>query len=102
MLTLMVTSTGNNLGLCLNLADQCCTSTYLTSVENEVRENMQIFLLEEFDYVIDEYLDDFKDLVDCKATFYMHNNSGTVCAVPEYYSTMRYACIHSSMVLLNA
>ena len=61
-------STGNNLEQCKSDADQCCTPSYLNSVKDEVTKKMQIFLRDEFDDVIDGYLDDFDDLIDCKAT----------------------------------
>lgn len=64
-------STGNGLRYCASDADQCCTPPYITSVENQVRVNMQRSLRNEFDNVIDGYLDDFEDLIDCKATLYL-------------------------------
>ena len=39
-------------------------------VEREVREELQEFLADEFDNIIDDYLDDVENLIECKSILY--------------------------------
>ena len=57
---------GQNLPRCANAAQQCCVTDYIERVQENVRDKLQAFLAGEFEEVVEIYLDDIENLLDCK------------------------------------
>ena len=77
-LTTLPLSSGTQLPRCISDEQQCCTANYIERVEEKVTTALQEFLAEEFDDVIEDYLDDIENLIDCKYTCLKYRNS-TLC-----------------------
>ena len=63
----VISSVGSDLRQCTKSEQQCCTNAFLEAVELNITRRLKESLSDEFKEVIEVYLDDVENLLDCKS-----------------------------------